>query len=208
MRRFGPLVAVLTLMNGLVGCVSSERRPQADENLVRLLAAERANPNAGRGLAFADVALGTEANVGQFCERSFLVATRIEGGQPRESVTIQGAHTILVAAVVPQPKALRAGTYHVTEIKCDRYKSHTTLHGDYATFEVRAGELVNLGQLRVQVQSPNLFTGANGTAVTSVGPIREELLAIMRSVAPETTAKMVDRPMRISGSGTVAIRSL
>jgi hypothetical protein len=103
-----------------------------------------------------------------------------------------------------EPKGLAAGQYIIASVTCDRGNlpgGATTFPGPFAKFQVRAGEVVDVGMLQIDYTNENaltVFTG-RGKINLSIEPTNEMRLAEARKTFPLVMNKLVNRPMVITG---------
>jgi len=70
--------------------------------------------------------------------------------------------------------------------------------GPHAKFQVRAGEIVNIGALRLDYEGGGLFSSA-GKMHRSVEDVSPEVVAFLKARAPRAMTHVVKRPMTMLG---------
>jgi hypothetical protein len=145
---------------------------------------------------------------GYRCDESSVALKRLDGdGAKSMTGTARNPFT------GPRPGAiniLTPGTYEITAVMCKSFRNITRHNGQFAMFRVGAGEVVNIGRLKVKFTPDpggNIFVGVNsGTLVKSIEPVGGSALAELRKLAPKALAKTVSRTMTPVGPATVKIR--
>lgn len=102
-----------------------------------------------------------------------------------------------------EPIALKTGQWYVGSVKCQRLvglsgSGGTTYRGPYAKFQVKAGEVVDVGTLKLQYSVENLPL-RKGKIRTSMELTNQERLAETRKQTPALMSKLVTRPMILVG---------
>jgi hypothetical protein len=92
--------------------------------------------------------------------------------------------------------SLPPGEYLLLSIRCDN--TNEGYGGPYAKFQVRAGEIVDIGALRLDHEGGGLFSNA-GNMHRSVGDISPEAVAFLKARAPRAMTHVVRRPMTMFG---------
>ncbi|MGY4155201.1 hypothetical protein ACVINW_001043 [Bradyrhizobium sp. USDA 4461] len=92
--------------------------------------------------------------------------------------------------------SLPPGEYLLLSIRCDNINAG--YGGPHAKFQVRAGEIVDIGALRLDHEGGGLFSNA-GKMHRSVGDISPEVVAFLKARAPRAMTHMVRRPMTMIG---------
>jgi hypothetical protein len=102
-------------------------------------------------------------------------------------------------------KFLEPGEYSVLFVRCTSGAHVTVLNGPFAKFSVVAGQMVNIGVLKLDYKTEGFFvhTGTMHKSVVSTGP---GTIARLKEKFPSSFGKMINRPMALIGSADVAIR--
>jgi hypothetical protein len=79
--------------------------------------------------------------------------------------------------------------------------------GPHAKFQVRAGELANLGTIKLTIKTEGILS-VSGTLQKSIGPLRPETAAYLKSRIPKSFPRAVSRPMTVVGPATSKISIL
>jgi len=180
---------------------AAEAQLSADEQTMKLLTEAAAKGSEGAGLVFVGTViikgknkcLGTEVSVGQIVEGKYRAA----------SLPIQGMYKVFGTPKSYGPKGLRAGQYVVGWVKCQNVVGSvvggTTFNGPYARFQVKAGEVVDVGALKLEYESENIFAGS-GKIRLSIEPTSQERLVETRKQTPTVMSKLVTRHMVLAGA--------
>jgi hypothetical protein len=83
--------------------------------------------------------------------------------------------------------ALRPGVYTITKIYCDNRKA--ILNGKFAQIRVEPGEVINAGNLILEVsvqQRPTFFTDGTAGITAKIGELSPDTVAALRTRAPES----------------------
>ena len=100
---------------------------------------------------------------------------------------------------------LPPGEFFVARVNC-RFGNRTTrLNGPYAKFQVKVGEVVNLGVLRLDYKTEGVFV-VTGTLKKSIAGMTPETRAKMKEQFPRMFPKAVDRHMTMVGPAEVGIK--
>jgi len=92
--------------------------------------------------------------------------------------------------------SLPPGEYLLLSIRCSN--TNEGYGGPHAKFQVRAGEIVDIGALRLDHEGGGLFSNA-GKMHRSVGDISPEVVAFLKARAPRAMTHVVRRPMTMFG---------
>ncbi|WP_076863328.1 hypothetical protein [Bradyrhizobium mercantei] len=92
--------------------------------------------------------------------------------------------------------SLPPGEYLLLSIRCDNVNAG--YGGPHAKFQVRAGEIVDIGALRLDHHGGGLFSNA-GKMHRSVEDVSPEIVAFLKARAPRAMTQMVRRPMTMLG---------
>lgn len=103
---------------------------------------------------------------------------------------------------------LKPGSYTVTHITCRSGKDRNTVNGPHARFNVNAGEVVDLGVLKidVQIKTDNIFTSAGkGNMHRSIGPMPPETREDAAKKIPSSIRRMAVRHMALIGPADASV---
>jgi hypothetical protein len=101
---------------------------------------------------------------------------------------------------------LEPGQYAVLSVRCSAGNRTTTLDGPFATFSIGAGEIVNVGVLKLEYKLEYLGLGRNGTLHKSILSISPDTIARFKERIPRSFARMITRPMVMVGATDVPIK--
>lgn len=121
---------------------------------------------------------------------------QVTAGKYLESRGQQGIYKAFGALKNYEPIALKPGQWYIGSARCRT--SRTTFRGPYAKFQVKAGEVVDVGTLKLEYSSVNVFL-SKGKISASILPTDQERLAEIRKQTPAVMKKMVTRPMVLEG---------
>jgi hypothetical protein len=124
---------------------------------------------------------------------------RLVDGQMRRA-TVQGHQPGLFGTgyLASAMKFLEVGEYYVLNVACRTgTNGRFALNGPHAKFQVRAGEVVNVGVLWLKYKSDGLFA-RGGTINRSVGPLTPLLRPAMIERYPTVMKQAIDRPMQVT----------
>jgi hypothetical protein len=147
-------------------------------------------PNIVGGLTrcgFPEVTLGQ--NLDKDAPRKTINASSIGGGK----LTTFGGIT-----------SLPPGEYLLLSIGCG--EARATYGGPHAKFQVRAGEIVDIGALRLDDEGGGLFSYV-GKMHRSVEDISPEVVAFLKARAPRAMTHVVRRPMTMLGKADSMART-
>lgn len=150
----------------------------------------------GRKDGVGAVIIGAEVP-GRACTQVDMAVERIVNGKP-EATIIGGVHKFLGAYKNYIPKGLRAGPWVLASVRCVSPHSGVVLHGPYAKFEVTAGEIVDVGTLKLDYAGDGFFTNT-GKVRLSIGPSNEGRMAELQKRVPQSMARVRKRPMVLIG---------
>jgi hypothetical protein len=102
--------------------------------------------------------------------------------------------------------ALEAGQYAVLSVRCTWGNGTMTLNGPLATFSIQAGEMVNVGVLKVDFKFEYMGLGHNGTLHKTIMSISPDTVARLKEKVPRSFARMINRQMVMVGGADVAIK--
>jgi hypothetical protein len=167
----------------------------ADEKIINALKQERER-GAKNGIVIIDAAVYVGKS---YCGQPQVTFGRMVDGKLRAATThMPGFFTRPIVGM----KAAAAGEYHVLRVTCTSgYRQHMNFNGPHAKFQVRAGEVVNVGTLRLDYESDGLFK-TTGTLHRSVTPLSPKIASLLKERLPQTTSRMANRPMTVSAAVT------
>jgi hypothetical protein len=90
------------------------------------------------------------------------------------------------------------GEYFVLSVAC-KDTGTSNYNGPHARFQVRAGEIVNVGTLRIHYQADGAFQ-RTGNAHRSTEDLSPQVMAFLKQHAPQSATKMVKRRMTMIGA--------
>jgi hypothetical protein len=97
---------------------------------------------------------------------------------------------------------LKPGAYSITHVICRNGNDRSSFNGPHARFNVNAGEVVDLGVLRLEVsiKTNNIFTSAGkGNMHRSIRPTPPEMREDAAKKIPSSIRRMVVRHMALMG---------
>jgi hypothetical protein len=151
--------------------------------------------------------------VGIGCEEANTTVVRMVNGQTVHFVTITNDRRVSFSAALRIPQggmsSMTPGNYLVSSVFCKSGNSRSTLNGPYAAFQVRPGEVVNLGVLRLEtvVDNPsNIFTRQVTGLKKSVKGMPPEVRTKMKEEFPQAFPLAVERRMTLVGPAEVSIK--
>ena len=192
MRRIGMLVA-LSMALAILGAAAPAAGEEAltrDEKWVLALKKMRQGGSAKVGVAIIDAQV---FYLSSNCATPRFLIGRVVDGKMRN--VIAGQHLGLFGAGLDAVKALTAGEYFINSVRCSPGPGSLTLDGPHARFEVRAGEVVNAGTLRLEYKPGGMCAG--GTLRRAVEPLRKAIAAAVTRDFPRAFAEAVNRPMKV-----------
>lgn len=95
---------------------------------------------------------------------------------------------------------LPPGNYEVLGAVCSDGRNHRVLNGPFAKFQVKLGEVVNVGALKLDYKSTDILFGSSGTLKKSIESLTPEALADLAKKYPTVSAKTVERRMEMIGA--------
>jgi len=171
-----------------------------DEQGVAWLAKQRAK-HTGMGQVIIDVAAYSGNSP---CDRSRLtIGIALQGR--RAQATLMGYYSSLFGTSFGGIKSLPAGIYLVDRVECEGYKIRRTINGPHARFEVREGELVNLGLLKIIYTSDNAWWDMSGKIERTVHPLPAKTVEWLTRKFPRFYRTAIYRPMTLTGPVTNAV---
>ena len=100
---------------------------------------------------------------------------------------------------------LAPGEYVVQSISCSKDRTTQRYRGPHATFTVRAGEIVDIGVIRLDLESEG-FLPRTAKTRRSVKELSAEVMALVQRDIPQSLPKVVKRPMVLLGPAEGQIR--
>jgi len=152
-----------------------------------------------RGVVILDAILSTPAIGGDTTRCAFPVLTLGQASnKDAPQKTVRGM--VAFGAITSLPP----GEHLVLSIACNN--TSESYSGPHAKFQVRAGEIVNVGALRIDHKSDALFsqTGKMHRAVEDLNP---DIVAFLKARAPRAMTNVVRRPMTMLGAADNAART-
>jgi hypothetical protein len=101
------------------------------------------------------------------------------------------------------------GRYDVVSARCSGGFNKGVYRGPHARIDAPAGQVVDLGTLRLEydVKTDNIFTGAGaGTVKRSVLPLPADQRASLKESLPKVMARAVTRHMTLIGPATTTVK--
>jgi hypothetical protein len=117
----------------------------------------------------------------------------------RKPTSISGNRVNSIAVTSGADTILPPGDYVVRSITCGQGERTYRYNGPHATFTVRAGEIVNIGVLRLDVESEG-FDPRVAKTKRSIGEPSPEVMVLLQRDIPQSWPKVVKRPMVLLGS--------
>jgi len=155
------------------------------------------------------VAFDVVPRVGRNCTRVETNVSRQVSGGPAQLFTILNSTAISLFVALPTSQggvaALPPGDYLIASVLCQSDRHRITLAGPYAAFQVRPGEVVNLGVLRLEVATGGPF-GQAGKLTKSVAGMTQDGRAKMTDEFPQTFPLAVERRMTLIGPAEVDVK--
>jgi hypothetical protein len=188
--RAGTVIAVCAISLAVLGpAYTQSARPAptaSDEKARRLLVDER------KGGAIIDAVINGLNCSGVNISVAASVDGKVAGG------TFPASNTFFGNPTFSGDLAMLPGTYMVIALSCQASGGRTLLRGPFARFQVRAGELVNVGLLRVDFKLDPASCGL-GFAHRRIENLRPESVALLKERLPRTMPSVVRRPMTLIG---------
>jgi len=151
-----------------------------------------------RGVVIVDAILSTPKIGGGVRRCAFpavILGQNLDKNAPTKTVTasvVGGGKLAGFGGMISLPP----GEYLLLSIRCDN--TNEGYGGPHAKFQVRAGEIVDVGALRLDHEGGGLFSNA-GKMHRSVEDISPEVVAFLKARAPRTMTHVVRRPMTMLG---------
>ena len=99
-----------------------------------------------------------------------------------------------------------AGEYTVIGLVCKSGKNRTNLNGPFATFQVNAGEVVNVGVLNLNYELEGFFNPKSGKMKKAIEPMQQDVLTDLKQKFPLVFPKAIERRMVLIGPTDVEIK--
>jgi hypothetical protein len=103
-------------------------------------------------------------------------------------------------------KAVRPGEYVVAGVVCARGSNRIRLNGPYAKFQVKAGEVVNVGLINIHYELEGVIFQTSGKLRKSVESMPADVRADLKERFPLVFPKAVERRMTLIGPAETEIR--
>jgi hypothetical protein len=151
-----------------------------------------------RGVVIVDAALSTPKIGGGVTRCGFPEVTlgqTLDKNAPTKTINasvIGGGKLAAFGGITSLPP----GQYLLLSSRCGN--TNEGYGGPHAKFQVRAGEIVDIGALRLDHEGGGLFSNT-GKMHRSVGDISPEVVAFLKARAPRAMTRMVRRPMTMLG---------
>ena len=160
------------------------------------------------GAVVLDVETINNGRLARCDEHEITVARQVNGRW--QTSTIRGrTHIVLVGALQTSQGgigALAPGDYVVASTLCKSGRNRSTMQGPYAAFQVKAGEVVNIGVLRLEFDDDILFGTIKGKLKKSISGMTPEARAKLKEEFPRTFPKAIERRMTMVGPPEVEIQ--
>jgi hypothetical protein len=196
--RFRPLLLLLLGCSIMAGGSADAAAQSVDQQQLAFLQEESRKPN-GRGLVLVGA---TEKD--NTCVPPLLQVGRMVDGKYQYSGTLTPVMRGFLSPGEFLPRPLPAGEYVIGAIFCSSGRINYTFNGPHAKFQVKAGELVEIGTLALHYQMDHVFS-AGGTLKRAVEPYNPRLEAELRAKAPGLMAKLVRRRMVLIGPPDIRV---
>ena len=151
-----------------------------------------------RGVVIVDAILSTPKIGGGVTRCAFPEVTlgqTLDKDAPRKTINasvIGGGKLAAFGGITSLPP----GEYLLLSIRCGN--TNEGYGGPHAKFQVRSGEIVDIGALRLDHEGGGLFSNA-GKLHRSVADISPEIVAFLKARAPRAMTHLVRRPMTMLG---------
>jgi hypothetical protein len=140
---------------------------------------------------------GPEVQVAQEARDGKLARTDI-----RTSTWFLGKQDTYLLTITTLPP----GTYEVLGVVCTDGRNRQIMNGPFAKFQVKLGEVVNIGALKLDYKSNDILFGTSATVKKSIESLTPEALADLAQKYPSTFAKAVERRMEMMGPAEVTMK--
>ncbi len=160
-------------------------QPGNDEAILQALSERKG------GLVIIDAAVN-----GRSCNGTRIFVARKGDDQLQTVAAAEGSRSILGTQIrFAGVMILAPGQYLVTRVNCANYTNYL-LNGPFAQFHVNAGEVVNVGVLRLSTQLGGAFRSGIVRA-DGVGGMDPQARVRFKERIPRTYARLVERPMTL-----------
>ncbi|HKY86683.1 MAG TPA: hypothetical protein VJL90_07995 [Pseudorhodoplanes sp.] len=175
--------------------IRESRNEKLDEGLVKYLSELRG----GAVIFDMHFKCGSQAavQVARLAKDNTLVRTNI-----RTSTWVFGTQDTYLLRITMLPP----GDYEVLGAICKSDKSTRLYNGPFAKFQVKLGELVNVGALKIDYKSNDILFGTSATVKKSIESLTPEALADLAQKYPSTFPKAVARRMEMMGPAEVTMK--
>jgi len=150
------------------------------------------------------IAMAAEVGPGRRCSGLEMNIGRVVDGKWR-STPIRAQAWVFETMTYGGMTTIVPGEFTVMSVSCKSGNNTTTLNGPYAKFQVRLGEVVNLGVLRLDYKTEGIFV-VTGKLKKSISGMKPEMRAKMKEEFPGMFPKAVDRHMTMVGPAEVDIK--
>jgi hypothetical protein len=155
------------------------------------------------GVALLDVMVGPRRR----CDHIDIYITRKSEGQWRVAAKVRGSSWFFAQQTrYGGMPALKPDEYRIGMVDCVSGNHHTRLIGPYARFNTHAGELTNIGVLRLDYELEGFIVRA-GTLRKSIEGMGPEARASLKQKIPRFYPRAVERRMTLLGPTEVKIKS-
>jgi hypothetical protein len=162
-----------------------------DRQFVQEMDQERARGAAGKGWVIVDAAMS------RACSTVQIDVGRVVDGKFK-GVGLRGTTKGLFGLSYGDLQALPSGEYIISALRCRMSNMINRYRGPHARFQVRAGEVVDVGTLNFENKRDGIFA-STGVSTRSVGPANADRIAKLKERFPRTMVKVVSRPMTLIG---------
>lgn len=198
-KRHSPAPCAVFLLLFLFGIAHAQDRPRqqtGDEN------AQQELKNNGVGVLFLET-IFSERGMDNCPEMQVFLARLGDGKKAETRTRFNSPLAQLFGKTLGGVVALAPGDYVVTGISCgDR---RTIINGPHARLQIRAGEVINAGAIKLAVRGYEgdfIITGVT-LVHRSIERLTPEAVAYFKKEYPQTFARAVSRPMSLVGSADV-----
>ena len=207
------IVAAVCVLAAAAGTAAAQSGPFKRPPLERSFSQDADIAQAVREKKAGAVAFDVELVGFGHCEQTDTTLARMANGRTAHFVTVTNARRIALGVAVPISQGgmsgITPGDYVVSSIFCKSGNHRNTLNGPYAAFQVRPGEVVNLGVLRLEVvvdDPSNIFFRKVTGLKKSVKGMTPEVRTKMKEEFPLAFPLAVERRMTLVGPPEVAVQ--
>jgi hypothetical protein len=150
------------------------------------------------------IAMAAEVGPGRRCEQLDIDIGRVVDGKWR-STPIRAQAWVFETMTYGGMTTIVPGEFSVMSVSCKFGNNTTRLNGPYAKFQVRLGEVANLGVLRLDYKTEGVFV-VTGKLKKSIAGMKPEMRAKMKEEFPHMFPKAVARHMTMVGPVEVDIK--